>query len=266
MTTAEERAVTDRKTWAGEHFGSNGALARARKEFNERRQNVRSYGLTGGVGWRKYREIGDLHSGYSSALHSAAGFRIATLSGKPIFWKLLLALHALWLQVRALYHSNRAEDILGDEMTSDQWDIRQSILRSCRFWFFLVEAERCINAGLTVYEREDPEKRRAHTKALLLLGRAKLRDRQRLGVIVRKNVEVACRLLPEIELTAPKQAIRVARDCGDLILSYTFERGDQERGIDLMEQAKHLARKEGAHDQIAKIDAILRRHGLLEAA
>lgn len=196
-------------------------------------------------------KVGTL-SALSSTYYSVAGTAIAQLRSKTqLSWKsLLLPLWFVtwlplgaWCYWRMLPISNKALRIAGEyqNLSVSQCDDRQSILRRRGQ---LDEALFCINS--TFYK--EPV---GHTLALLLVGKADVLERQNKewgnfseikGLIYR-----ALDIAKEIESDEPQQAIRIYRNCANLV-----ERIGEDGSL-LRKKAKQIAQRVGAKDQLLKI-------------
>lgn len=193
------------------------------------------------------------YSSLSSTYYSIAGTAIS--HARNIFRKskilvpLRLALWCfswlplgIWCYLRMLPLSNRAWDLLGDSVSAEQCDIRQSILLKRGH---LEEARRCIGIGLWNKSHS------IHTRSLLHLGLAEIELRT--GEILSADEEVGMALIQieRIEKQDPQQAIRIYRKSAKIVSRLNgqtrFSTGELEN------KAEHLAYCTGTKDQLLKI-------------
>lgn len=154
------------------------------------------------------------------------------------FWLLLGG----YCFLRELPTSNKMLKIAGgyENLTADQCDVRQSILRRHRKW---KEALVCIKFGLS-------KKLIGHTRAFLLIGRVYTH----LGLKCffekgeKTDLDEAISIANAICVTNPNQAIRIFRHCGHLY-NKTYC-GD---GKSFLKKAELLAKSIGAKDQLLKM-------------
>ena len=138
--------------------------------------------------------------------------------------------------------SNRVVELIGyEDMSADQCDIHQSILRFCG-WYH--EAKKCIYVALA----KKPEK--AHTRGLLHVGLAKIYQHEGRWRNAEAEVFAARIAAREAEKQDARQAARIYRHCAD-IMDFV-EQGNPISGSELRRKAYELAQAAGAQDQLLK--------------
>lgn len=136
--------------------------------------------------------------------------------------------------------SDRVVALIGyGEMSADQCDIRQSILRRRGRYD---EAKQCILAALA----KNPEK--AHTRGLLHAGLAEIYRKKDDWRNARTEARTALVFAEEAEKQDPRQAARIYRQCADI--ADFVEKG---AGKPFRRKARELAQATGAEDQLLKI-------------
>jgi hypothetical protein len=213
----------------------------------------------GGIAQWKNKQR-DVLSALSSAYYSVAGSCFSWVRRPPVFLSKknpLVVLEIIfrvfqipfWLLlgaycfIRMLPTSDKMLSIAGgyENLTADQCDIRQSILRRYRNW---EEALECIEYGA----RKNPS---LHCEALLLVGKSYCR--MNLGYLTWKDDVVGYldRML-EISIQTikdnPHQTSRILRHCADLGRMVSNNESDLCRL-----RAEQLAQQVGAKDQLLKI-------------
>lgn len=151
-----------------------------------------------------------------------------------------LAAYCYW---RMLPLSNRIVELGGyDDMSADQCDVRQSILRRRGKY---EEAKKCIRAALD----KNPEK--AHTRGLLHVGCAEIYRHE--GDWRNAEVEVCAALAEAVEAEKqdPRQAARIYKHCADI--TDFVEQGDPIPGSQLRRKAQVLVQATSAKDQLLKL-------------
>ncbi len=188
-------------------------------------------------------------TGFSSTCYSIAGTSAAQLRaifhGEHTTPKKLLSVllwSVTWLPLGTLCYllmlpaSNHVVKLIGyEEMTADQCDVRQSILRR---WYKRNEATACCLLGL---EKEP----KVHTRGLLLVGLASVLPR-RMHDTKQHRLNFAIKAAEEVEEDDPRQALRIYRAAAKLYDDETL----RER---YLIKAKDLAEQTDAHDQALKI-------------
>lgn len=148
-----------------------------------------------------------------------------------------------WCYWRMLSLSDRVVEIIGyKEMSADQCDVRQSILRRRNR---LEEAKKCINAALV----KNPKK--AHTRGLLHVGLADICRKEGDWRKAETEVEAALNEAKRAEKEDPRQAARIYRQCASI--TDFFEVGDPIPGNQLRQKAKIISQTVGARDQLLKL-------------
>ncbi|MBI5742643.1 MAG: hypothetical protein HZA25_02290 [Candidatus Niyogibacteria bacterium] len=208
-------------------------------------------------GWRvrsaEPRTRAQGYSALSSTYYSIVGTAFAQLKAtlKPKWlapvriaaWCLIWLPLAAWCYWRMLPLSNRIVKLIGyGDMSADQCDVRQSILRRRGRYD---EAKKCIRAALT----KNPEK--AHTRGLLRVGLAEIYRHE--GDWRNAKTEVGAALVEaeQAEKLDPRQAARIYRQCADI--TDFVEQGDPIPGNQLRQKAQMLAKAAGAQDQLLKL-------------
>ena len=166
---------------------------------------------------------------------------------RVIVWGLTWLLLATWCYWRMIPLSNRVVTLIGyDEMSADQCDIRQSILRRRgRF----VEAKNCIEYAL----RKTAVK--AHTRGLLRVALADIFKKEEEFEKAKKEVKKAVTEAKKAEKRFPLQAARIYRNVAPFVdfLEIKFEKNfNGFEGKDFLKKAEDLARLAGAEDQLLK--------------
>ena len=162
----------------------------------------------------------------------------------PIFvivWLLTWFPLMLWCYFDMLHLSNKVVKLIGyNEMTADQLDIRQSILRRRGRY---KEARVCIEIALKKTLNH-------HTRGLLCVGLAEifLKEDNRDGVVM--EIRSALHEAEKCEDREPQQASRIYRHCSRLY--YMLEGKQSVDGKELQRKAEALAMSVGAADQIIK--------------
>lgn len=149
---------------------------------------------------------------------------------------------SVWCYWRMLPLSNQVVDLVGyNNMTADQCDVRQSILRRRGQY---KEAEKCISIALG----KNPGK--AHTRGLLHVGLAEIYQKWGLLQNAREQVLAAIMVAEDTGGQDPRQAARIYRHCANL-----FEIGGNGSysATDLRRKAQELAKATNASDQILKL-------------
>lgn len=156
---------------------------------------------------------GEGYSNLSSTCYSIASTAQAQL--KFSFckaWHKLIIYPFTWLPLGSfcfiymLILSNKAEKFLGDKISADQCDIRQSILRA---WRMNKKALSFAKLGITKKEILP------HTKSLLHLGIAEIMMPQD-SSYAKIHVFIALAQADKVEKENPAQAIRIYRKAGTL--------------------------------------------------
>jgi hypothetical protein len=158
-----------------------------------------------------------------------------------LFWLLTWFPLMLWCYFNMLHLSNRVVKLIGySEMTADQLDIRQSILRRRGRY---KEARVCIEIALKKTLNH-------HTRGLLCVGLAEifLREDNRDGVVM--EIRSALHEAEKCEGREPQQASRIYRHCSSL--HFKLEGNNSFEGELLRSKAKSLAMSVGAKDQVLK--------------
>lgn len=202
----------------------------------------------------------DAYSSLSSTCFSIAGTAVAKMKSHTRTFGGMLRLPldlvtwaplGMWCYLRMLAYSeemlDRADDGFDspyENLTADQCDVRQSILRRRGKW---AEAEFCIDAGLR-------KESRAHTRGLLLIGKAACHEHNAVSRSSRAEQQrIAMQiesLIPKAKKENPLQAIRLYRGVAD-IWDRLEPGGTHIRNLRM--QAAELARELGAKDQIVKL-------------
>jgi len=214
----------------------------------------------------------DEMSALSSTLYSVAGTSCARLSrwkpwtwvwgplGLFCHWQSVAVSDRMWEMIGVLRSANLSVSV--PDLTVDQLDIRQSILRKHKGRN--TDALICVNLAL------EQKIERPHTKALLLIGQAELALKNRgiaasmLGIDVVPHVMASMRkaigLVSSFEGSEPNQAVRVYRGAAEVLLQL---HGPNDDVWEYRNWAWDLAQKHGIKDQIAKLetlDELLRRN------
>lgn len=192
------------------------------------------------------------YSALSSTYYSIVGTAFSQLKAgfqqkliapvRIVAWCITWLPLSVWCYWRMLLLSNRVVDLVGyKNMTADQCDIRQSILRRRGQY---KEAEKCICIALV----KNPLK--AHTRGLLRVGLAEIYQKWGLLQNAREQGLAAIRAAEETEGQDPRQAARIYRNCANL-----FEIGGNGNysATDLRRKAQELAKSINASDQILKL-------------
>lgn len=217
-------------TWAGELWGPSGAIRLSKIRFRILRVLNRHDAAL---------------SALSSTYYTASGNAAARAAHARGLRKPALYLRAAWYLWRAVRLSDRLERMLGLEgMHPDQLDVRQSILRKARRHR---AALRCIQEALW---RENV---RPHTRALLQVGRGEILERLGRRPDAAEAYQRAGKLAAGLGATDP-QRMRIERDVG-----YYLARHGAPRGMELLKAARRSAEELQLYDQVAKIDALLKR-------
>lgn len=193
------------------------------------------------------------YSSLSSTYYSIAATAFAQLwlalqrqwlaPARIVLWCLTWLPLGLWCYGRMLPLSNRVVQLIGyDDMSPDQCDIRQSILRRRGEY---TEAHTCIQKALA----KQPEK--AHTRGLLHVGLAYLHLRTENKDRVRQEVYEALTEGLAAEQEDPRQAARIYRHCADLADSLCPH--DPSQGNRLRNAARQLAEATASNDQRLKL-------------
>lgn len=195
------------------------------------------------------QEYSALSSAYYSVASTAFSQLKATLRPTWLVWLAPLRMLmwcftwlplAAWCHWRMLSASDRVVELIGyGEMSADQCDVRQSILRRRGRYD---EAEKCILAALA----KNPEK--AHTRGLLHVGLAEIYRHDGDWRNARTEARTALVLAEEAEKQDPRQAARIYRHCADI--ADFVEKG---AGGALRLKAQEIARATDAQDQLLKI-------------
>lgn len=194
-------------------------------------------------------------SALSSSYYSIAGTGMAQIKSYfrddwkfilfPMFvvvWFLTWFPLMIWCYFNMLHLSEQVVKLIGyEEMTADQLDIRQSILRRRRKY---KEARVCIEIALRKTLNH-------HTRGLLSIGLAEIFLSEGNWSGVAMEIRAALREAEKCEIREPQQAVRIYRHCSRL---YYLLEGKQSLDGDLLRnKAMTLATQSGAIDQIAKM-------------
>jgi hypothetical protein len=190
---------------------------------------------------------------------SALSSTYLTLSGRGIT-KIKNSFNLFWLPITALCYfrmlplSNHVVKLIGyNEMTADQCDIRQSILRArSRFSLFnrkkfLMDADECIDIAIG----KNPEK--SHTRGLLYADWADIKVKWGQLSGAESDLITALAHAEVAKEEEPAQASRIYRKCA--LVSDLLEVEGLPSGEILRANAKRLAEIAGAKDQLLKIRA-----------
>jgi len=186
------------------------------------------------------KKLADAYGALSSTYYSIAGTAVAQIKARPwkVFWWGFLG---GWCYLRMLPLSNKVVSFIGyDDMSADQCDVRQSILRRRRQF---EEAEKCIDIALQK-EMSDT------TYCLLEVGLAEVK--MQLGrkfPEIERSVNSALSVLDENESIDVCQKIRILKQAGKIAAEYNeFELSGR-----LIGSAQTLATKNNVRDQMIKI-------------
>ncbi|MEK7649451.1 MAG: hypothetical protein AAB367_00590 [Patescibacteria group bacterium] len=215
-----------------------------RSQKREKEEKLRSVSP-----WVQAQGYSALSSIYYSIVGTAtsqrkAVFRLSWLAPLQIIaWLLTWLPLAAWCYWRMLSLSDRVVKLIGyDDMSADQCDIRQSILRR-RIKYG--EAEGCIRIALA----KKPEK--AHTRGLLHVGLADIYRYKGERSAMMQEVESALAEAREAEGLEPRQASRIYRHCADIV--ELVQPRDLVQCGELRRKARELAEATGAEDQLLKL-------------
>lgn len=196
------------KAWKGQYFGPDGFLAEMEAKYECSECNR-----------------GALASAYYSAATNARA------SGDETGFKAHLA--------KAVEMSDSFMAERGENMTAEEFDVRQSILRKAGR---LDEALEAIEQGL----QKTPD---THTKALLLLGKVGVLIQQKNAPLAQSAIAEVERLAPEVAQHDKLQATRIYRG----LARFYKEVGDSEKLDAAAREAERLIDETGAEDQRIKL-------------
>ncbi len=196
---------------------------------------------------------GEGYSALSSTCFSIANTAKAKLRASFSPWYLVLFKPVIclftWVPLGAfcffwmLPLSNKVKKILGYEnMSADQCDVRQSILRA---WHFYKKALNCARWGLI---KEDAS---AHTIALLHLGISDISLKFKCILTAESHISDALSKIKEAEKESPRQAVRIYKKSA--FLYQKIYGHNSIRAKTLLKKAEKLAKETGTKDQLAKI-------------
>ena len=197
-------------------------------------------------------DLYDRAEGYtslSSTYYSISGTAVARLrSIVRLKWYTLFRIAAwciawlplaAWCYWRMLPLSDRALELLGyDGMTTDQCDVRQSILRRRGRY---AEAEECIRIALT----KQPAS--AASRGLLHVGMAQIYKHRRCHTAAKVEVRLALAEIEIIERKDPRQAVRIYRHCASILDAIGVPSSH------LRSKGQAIAREADAQDQLLKL-------------
>lgn len=221
------------KSWSGEYWGRDGAIALSKKRFLE---HIYDNELPAGL------------SALSSTYYSAAGNALSRLKTSGLFAKPLWLTRALWCFLRAVMLSEELERLGGlDEMTSDQLDIRARILfKSRRYDKALVVTEKALSRFDLAADYRVYSDTRTDSIALLLMGRAEIYYAQGLRTLAPSELALQFAEWHGVRSTT---RVRLLKSRSAILRRLGYER---DADVTLREAFK-IAAEHGLQDQITKL-------------
>jgi hypothetical protein len=197
---------------------------------------------------------GAAHSALSSTYYSVVTTAFATYSKYKhsglktpfllVYWMITwfpLSLYSYWAMRK---HSDHAFNLLLADMTADQCDVRQTILRAHHKYDL---AYIIIRMGLM----RNPLA--PHTEGLLHIGLADIYIKRKDFTEALYSIGIAESKAKEIEVSQPLQAARIYRHCGDTVLLHNKGFANQQQADWYYEKAWVLAEGSDANDQLLKL-------------
>lgn len=217
-------------TWLGNFWGLKGVLV----------LDIIRYRYIELIGGKR-----NILSARSSLCYSAAGNAGARASKKlKLFW---LIVGYLCLK-RADYFSDCFAKIGLGNMTVGELDIRSSIKRKMKKW---VVAMDCINEAL------NREKVASHSKVLLMVGKADILAIQGVADDAYALYEETMRYAQSslLCLNSPDTYVRLLKSYARFLIEYRRTQV-YPKALDLLKEAKEIAKGNGLKDQVEKIEAL----------